>query len=71
MNNKRKMKKKKENIRAGQVSVVHPCNPSYSGDRDQGDHCLNPAWANSSRDPVLKIPNTKIGLAEWFKWLST
>jgi hypothetical protein len=26
---------------------------SHSGGRDQEDHGLKPAWANSSRDPVL------------------
>jgi hypothetical protein len=25
--------------------VAHTCNPSYSGDRDQEDHGLKPAWA--------------------------
>jgi hypothetical protein len=25
-------------------------------------------WANSSPDPILKIPNAKKGLAEWLKW---
>jgi hypothetical protein len=37
--------------------VAHACNPSYSGGRDQEDRDLK---GNSSRDPVLKIPNTKI-----------
>jgi hypothetical protein len=41
--------------------VTHACNPSYSGGRDQKDHGSEPAWANSSRDPILKIPNTKQG----------
>jgi hypothetical protein len=39
--------------------VAHTCNPSYSGGRDQEDHGSKPAQANSSQDPVLKIPNTK------------
>jgi hypothetical protein len=34
--------------------VAHTCNPSCSGDRDQKDHGLTPAWANSSQDPILK-----------------
>jgi hypothetical protein len=34
--------------------VAHACNPSYSGGRDQEDHGLKPAQANSSRDPMLK-----------------
>jgi hypothetical protein len=36
--------------------VVHACNPSYSGVRDQVDH-----GSNSLRDPVLKNPITKMG----------
>jgi hypothetical protein len=39
--------------------VAHACNPSYSGGRDQEDCSLKPAWANSSRDPISKIPITK------------
>jgi hypothetical protein len=39
--------------------VVHACNPSYSGGRDQEDHCLKPAQANSLKDPISKIPITK------------
>jgi hypothetical protein len=35
-------------------TVAHACNPSYSGDRDQQDHGLKPAWTNSSRDPISK-----------------
>jgi hypothetical protein len=46
--------------------VAHTCNPSYSG-RDQEDLGLKPAWANSSRDPILKKPIIKIGLVEWLK----
>jgi hypothetical protein len=34
-------------------------NPSYSEGRDQEDHSSKPDRANSSRDPILKIPNTK------------
>jgi hypothetical protein len=41
------------------VLVAHACNPSYSGGRDQEDRGLKPAWANSSRDPISKIPLTK------------
>jgi hypothetical protein len=39
--------------------MVQAYNPSYLGGRDQEDHGLNPAWANSSQDHVSKIPNTK------------
>jgi hypothetical protein len=28
--------------------VVHACNPSYSGSKDQEDHGRKLAWANSS-----------------------
>jgi hypothetical protein len=41
------------------VPVAHACNLSYSGSRDQEDYGWKPAWANSSRDPILKIPITK------------
>jgi hypothetical protein len=34
--------------------VAHACNPSYSEGRDQEDHSLKPAQANSSRDPISK-----------------
>jgi hypothetical protein len=47
--------------------VAHTWNPSYSGGRDQEDRSLKPAWANNSRDPILKKPNTKKGLMEWLK----
>jgi hypothetical protein len=47
--------------------VAHACNPSYSGGRDQEDHSLKPAQANSSGDPISKNPSQKIGLVEWFK----
>jgi hypothetical protein len=40
-------------------TLAHTCNPSYSGSRDQEDHGLKPARANSSQDPISKIPNTK------------
>jgi hypothetical protein len=46
-----------------------PVNPSYSGCRDEEDASLKPAWANSSRDPILKKKKThhKKGLVEWLK----
>jgi hypothetical protein len=40
-----KEKKKKE--RKKKTPVAHACNSSYSGGRDQEDHGLKPAWANS------------------------
>jgi hypothetical protein len=42
-----------------QVSVVHACNPSYSGGRDQEDRDLKPAQANSSWDPIKKKKSQK------------
>jgi hypothetical protein len=39
--------------------VAHACNPSYSGDRDQEDQGLKPAWGNSSGDLILKNPSLK------------
>jgi hypothetical protein len=41
------------------VPVAHSCNPSCSGGRDQEDCGSKPAWANSSQDPISKIPITK------------
>jgi hypothetical protein len=48
------------------VLMVHTCSPSYS--EDQEDRGSKTALANSLRDPILKILNTKKGLAEWLKW---
>jgi hypothetical protein len=46
--------------------AAHAYNPSYSGGRDQEDDGLKPAWANSSRDPILKnsIPKRAGGVAQ-------
>jgi hypothetical protein len=41
------------------VPVVHTCNPSYSGGRDQEDHCLKPARQIVPQDPISKKPITK------------
>jgi hypothetical protein len=43
------------------VLVAHACNPSYSRGRDQEDGGSKPTWANSLRDPILKIYFTKKG----------
>jgi hypothetical protein len=40
-----------------QALEVHTYNPSCSGGRDQEDRGSKPAWANSSRDPILKNPS--------------
>jgi hypothetical protein len=45
--------------------VAHACNPSYSGVRDQEDQGSKPAQANSSQDPISKIPKKR--LAVWLK----
>jgi hypothetical protein len=47
--------------------VTHTCNRSYAGVRDQENQGSKPAWANSSRDPILKIPIRKKGLVECLK----
>jgi hypothetical protein len=44
-----------------QATVVHGCNSSYSGSRDQEDHGLKPAWANSYMRPYLKKTLTIMG----------
>jgi hypothetical protein len=52
------------------VLVAHTCNPSYSKGRDQEDHGSQPAWANSSRDTILKKKKKtyhKKGLVERLK----
>jgi hypothetical protein len=41
------------------VLLAHSCNPSYSEGRNQEDFSLKPAPANSSQNPIWKIPNTK------------
>jgi hypothetical protein len=39
--------------------MAHTCNLSYSGGRDWEDCGWKPAWANSSRHPISKIPLQK------------
>jgi hypothetical protein len=41
------------------VLVAHTYNPSYSRVRDQKDQDPKPAQANSSCNPISKIPITK------------
>jgi hypothetical protein len=43
--------------------VAHACNSRYLGGRDQEDHGLKPAWANSSWKSISKMPNPK---KEWW-----
>jgi hypothetical protein len=52
---------------SGWELVAHSCNPTYSEGRDQEDRGSKSAWANSSQNPILKTPITKIGLVEWLK----
>jgi hypothetical protein len=59
------------NVTISQAPVAHAYNPSYSGGRDQEDRASKSAEANRSGDLTLKIPNTKAGLAEWLKCLSS
>jgi hypothetical protein len=39
--------------------VAHVYNSCYSGGRDQEDHSLKPAQANSSWDPISKNSSQK------------
>jgi hypothetical protein len=48
--------------------VAHACNPNYLGGRDQENHSLRPAQANSSGGPIWKNTQHKKGLVEWLKW---
>jgi hypothetical protein len=41
-------------IRSSLVPVAHTCNTSYSGGRDQEDHGLKAAQANSLQNPSQK-----------------
>jgi hypothetical protein len=50
-----------KNPTKGQAPVAHPCNPSYSGGRDQEDRCSKPDQANSLQDSILKVPKTEKG----------
>jgi hypothetical protein len=49
-----------ESVEMCWAPVAHTCNPSYSRGRDQEDRGSKPAQANSSCDPISKIPNTKM-----------
>jgi hypothetical protein len=49
------------------VPVAHTYNPSSSGGRNQEDHGLKPAQANSSIRSYLEKKNYKKGLMEWLK----
>jgi hypothetical protein len=41
--------------------LTHTCNPTYSGDRDQGDRGLKPALGKQFERPYLKKTITKRG----------
>jgi hypothetical protein len=47
--------------------VSHTCNPSYSGARDQEDHCSKPAWICETLSKKKKKTHHKKGLVEWVK----
>jgi hypothetical protein len=53
-------------IKSGHSIMVHSCNPSYSGGRDQEDWGLKPAWANSCETLSWKNPS-QIRAGEWIK----
>jgi hypothetical protein len=45
--------------------VVHPCNPSYSGGRDQEDPGSKPALGKEFVRPYLENTQHKKGLVEY------
>jgi hypothetical protein len=45
----------------GAPVVAHACNPSYSGGRDQEDHGLKPAQANSPQEPISNSSQKRAG----------
>jgi hypothetical protein len=50
------------------ILIYHIYYPTYLGARDQEDCSSKPHWAINSKDPMLKITNTKKELAGWLKW---
>jgi hypothetical protein len=50
--------------------MVHTCNPSYSGGRDQEDRGSKPARANSSHETLSRKTQHKKGLLEWLTGLA-
>jgi hypothetical protein len=48
---------KKEKV--SRVPMVHDCNPSYSGGKDQEDQGSRPAWANILETLSQKYPTQK------------
>jgi O-acetyl-ADP-ribose deacetylase (regulator of RNase III) len=56
---------KKKKTKPGMV--IHTCNPSYSGGRDQEDRGSKPTQENSSQDPLSKKTLHKIRLVAWIK----
>jgi hypothetical protein len=52
----------KNKMSSSRALVGRTCNPSHSGGRDQEDSVVrSQPWANSSWDPISKMPNTKRG----------
>jgi hypothetical protein len=62
-----------KNNHSSQALVAHTCNRSYSRGRNQEDCSSKPAQANSSQDPISKIPTQKRakGAAEEVERLSS
>jgi hypothetical protein len=58
---RRKRERKNGRKEGSRVLMAHACNPIYSEGRNQETHSSKPARANSSQDPISKIPNTKKG----------
>jgi hypothetical protein len=51
---KSKVEMQFEEQKSSRMPAAHTCNPCYSGDTDQEDRGLKPAWANSSWDTISK-----------------
>jgi hypothetical protein len=51
-----------------QMPVAHTCNPSYSGGRDQEDHSLKSAQANSFMISYLKNTHHEKGWQSGSRW---
>jgi hypothetical protein len=53
--------------RESQVPMVHTCNPTYSGSRDQEAHGSKPALGKQLTRPYLNNTTYKKGLVEWLR----
>jgi hypothetical protein len=59
------LKKKKK--RLSQALVVHTCNPSYSGSRDQEDHGLKPTLSKYFPKTLSQKKPSQKGVGEELK----